>query len=97
MFDRPDRPLYQGVDNIFVGVLLDLDKHLVVTVVDAMRRKILAIRNTHSLSKEGHDLLQRYFHQRQEHSKRRQVDQKAHRHITQTESGLGSAGVASIC
>lgn len=89
LFDRPDRPLYEGVSNIFVGVLLDLDKHLVVTVVDAMRRKVLAVRNTRSISKEGHDLLQRYFRQRQENSKQRQVDQKAHRHIHQTESGLG--------
>ncbi|MBD2093427.1 hypothetical protein H6F67_26655 [Microcoleus sp. FACHB-1515] len=89
LFDRPDRPLYKGVDNIFVGVLLDLDKHLVVTVVDAMRRKVLAIRNSRSISKEGHDLLQRYFHQRREHSKQRQVDQKAHRHVHKTESGLG--------
>ncbi|WNZ25758.1 hypothetical protein HJG54_24920 [Leptolyngbya sp. NK1-12] len=89
LFDRPDRPLYEGVPNIFVGVLLDLDKHLVVTVVDAMRRKILAIRNASSISKEGYDLLQSYFHQRREHSKQRQIDQKAHRPVHQTESNLG--------
>ncbi|BAU13964.1 hypothetical protein LEP3755_45070 [Leptolyngbya sp. NIES-3755] len=88
-FDRPDRPLYEGVPNIFVGVLLDLDKHLVVTVVDAMRRKVLALRNARSISKEGYDLLQRYFRQRREHSKQRQADQKAHRRVHQTESGLG--------
>ncbi|GAB4367888.1 MAG: hypothetical protein Kow00121_06590 [Elainellaceae cyanobacterium] len=89
LFDRPDRPLYEGVPNIFVGVLLDLDKHLVVTVVDAMRRKILAIRNASSISKEGYDLLQSYFHQRREHSKQRQINQKAHRHVHQSESNLG--------
>lgn len=89
LFDRPDRPLYEGVDNIFVGVLLDLDKHLVVTVVDAMRRKVLAIRNAKSISKEGYDLLQRYFRQRREHSEQRQVAQKAQRRVRQTESGLG--------
>lgn len=89
LFDRPDHLLYEGVPNIFVGVLLDLDKHLVVTVVDAMRRKVLAIRNAKSISKEGYDLLQSYFRQRREHSKQRQIDQKAHRHIHQTESNLG--------
>lgn len=88
-FDRPDLQCYEGIPNIFVGVLLDLKKHLVVTVVDAMRRKVLAIRNTRSISEEGHKLLQRYFRQRHEHSKQRQVDQKAHRYICQTESGLG--------
>ncbi len=51
LFNRPDRPLYEGVSNIFVGVFLDLDKHLVVTVVDAMQRKVLAIRNARSVSK----------------------------------------------
>lgn len=89
LFERPDRPAYEGIDNIFVGVLLDLDKHLVVAVVDAMRRKVLAIRNTRSISKEGHALLQRYFRQRREYSKQRQVDQKAHRRVHQTVSELG--------
>jgi hypothetical protein len=89
LFDRPDRLPYEGVANIFVGVLLDLDKHLVVTIVDAMRRKVLAIRNSRSISKEGHALLQRYFRQRREYSKQRQVDQKAHRHVHKTESELG--------
>lgn len=89
LFDRPDRPPYEGVPNIFVGVLLDLDKHLVITVVDAMRRKVLAIRNAQSVSKEGYSLLQKYFRERQEHSKQRQEDQKAHRHQYQTESELG--------
>lgn len=89
LFARPDRPLYEGVSNIFVGVLLDLDKHLVVTVVDAKRHKILAIRQTRSISKEGYKLLQKYFRQRRDHSKQRQIDQKAHRHVHSTESGLG--------
>jgi arginyl-tRNA--protein-N-Asp/Glu arginylyltransferase len=89
-FDRPDRLSYEGVPNIFVGVLLDLEKHLVVTIVDATRRKVLAIRNARSISEEGYNLLQRYFRQRHEHSKQRRVDQKAHRHVHQTESGLGS-------
>ncbi|MCY7273609.1 MAG: hypothetical protein LH702_07655 [Phormidesmis sp. CAN_BIN44] len=54
-----------------------------------MRRKVLAIRSTCTTSKEGHDLLQRCLRQRQEHSRQRQVDQKVHRHVHQTESGLG--------
>ena len=68
------------------------DKHSefgIAAIVDAMRRKVLAIRNTRSISKKGHDLLQRYFRQRQENSKQRQVDQKAHRHVHLTEYGLG--------
>jgi hypothetical protein len=88
-FERPDRPLYEGVPNIFVGVLLDLDKHLVVTVVDAMRRKRLTLRSAPKVSPEGHRLLQKYFRQRQEHSKQRQTDQQAQRRSHQTESGLG--------
>jgi hypothetical protein len=89
LFDRPDRPLYEGIPNIFVGALLDLDKHLVVTIVDAMRQKVLTLRNAHSISAEGYSLLQRYFQQRKKHSAQRQKDQIAHRHIQQTESGLG--------
>ena len=41
LFDRPDPPLYEGVSNIFVGVLLDLDKHLVVTIVAAIPNSTL--------------------------------------------------------
>lgn len=85
----PDHPLYKGIDNIFVGVLLDLKKHVVVTIVDAKRRKVLAIRNARSISEEGYKLLQRYFQKRREHSKQRQIDQKAHRHVYHTESNLG--------
>ncbi|PSB33726.1 type V CRISPR-associated protein Cas12k [Stenomitos frigidus] len=88
-FGRPDRPLYEGVPNIFVGVLLDLDTHLAVTVVDAMRRKRLALRSAPKISSEGYRLLQKYFRQRQEHSKQRQEDQQAQRYSHQTESGLG--------
>ena len=89
LFDRPDLPLYEGISNIFVGVLLDLDKHIVVAVVDAKRRKILAIRQARSISKEGHELLQKYFRQRRDHSKQRKLDQKAHRHVDSSESKLG--------
>jgi hypothetical protein len=55
-FERPDRPLYEGVPNIFVGVLLDLDTHLAVTVVDAMRRKRLTLRSAPKVSPEGYRL-----------------------------------------
>lgn len=96
LFDRPDRPLYKGIDNIFVGVLLDLEKHIVLTVVDAKRSKILAIRSAHSVSEEGYKLRQKYFRQREEHSRQRQVDQKANRYIRRTESGLGQQVASSF-
>lgn len=89
LFDRPDRPLYEGVPNIFVGVLLDLNKHMVVAVVDAMRRKLLGIRNAKSISPEGYKLLKQYFHERQQHSQQRQEDQQAFRRVQYTESALG--------
>lgn len=72
-----------------MGVLLDLDKHLVVAVVDAMRRKRLTLGSARKVSPEGYRLLPKYLRQRQEHSKQRQKDQKAQRRSHQTESGLG--------
>lgn len=96
LFDRPDRPLYVGVPNIFVGVLLDLNKHLVVAVVDAMRRKVLTYRTTRSISPAGYKLLQKYFRQRQHHAHQRQHDQAAHRHIYPTDSNLGQQVVCVL-
>jgi len=89
LFNRPDHPLYKGVANLFIGVSLDLDQYLVVTVVDAMRQKVLTKRNVKQILGKHYHLLQRLRFLKQEHSRQRQKDQKAGRHNRLSEKGLG--------
>ncbi|NJL20090.1 MAG: hypothetical protein HC895_03455 [Leptolyngbyaceae cyanobacterium SM1_3_5] len=89
LFQRADRPLYEGVAHLFIGVCLDLEQHLVVTVVDAMRRKVLTKRIVKQIMGKHYPLLQRYRHLREEHSKQRQQDQKVGRHNRLSETRLG--------
>jgi hypothetical protein len=96
LFKRADRPLYEGVANLWVGVCLDLDQHLMVTVVDAMRRKVLTKRTVKQIMGKHYPLLQRYRRLRQQHSKQRQQDQKAGRHNRLSETDLGEQVACAI-
>lgn len=96
LFNRADRPLYEGVANLFIGVSLDLDRHLVISVVDAMRRKVLTKRNVKQILGKDYPLLQRFRLLKQEHSRQRQKDQKAGRRNHLSEKALGEQVACAI-
>lgn len=96
LFKRADRPLYEGVANLFIGVSLDLDQHLVVTIVDAMRRKVLTKRNVKQILGKDYHLLQRFRLLKQEYSRQRQKDQKAGKRNHLSEKDLGKQVACAI-
>jgi IS605 OrfB family transposase len=72
-YPRPSRPLYQGQDEILVGISMGLDKPATLAVVNVLTDETLAYRSIKQLLGDQYPLLQRA---RQEKSK---VSHEGHR------------------
>jgi IS605 OrfB family transposase len=88
-FPRPSRQLYQGKQNIILGVAMGLDKPATVAIVDGDTGEAIAFRSIKQLLGKNYRLLNRQRQQKQTLSHLRHKAQKRSANNQKGESNLG--------
>lgn len=88
-FPRPSRKLYQGKENIILGVAMGLEKPATVAIVDGNTGKAIAYRSIKQLLGKNYRLLNRQRQQKQALSHLRHKAQKRSADNQKGESNLG--------
>jgi transposase len=88
-FPRPSRKLYQGKENIILGIAIGLEKPATVAIVDSNTGKAIAYRNIKQLLGKDYRLLNRQRQQKQALSHLRHKAQKRSADNQKGESNLG--------
>ncbi len=89
LFPRPSRKLYQGKENIVLGVAMGLSKPATVAIVDGNTGKAIAFRSIKQLLGKNYRLLNRQRQQKQALSRLRHKAQKRASDNQKGESNLG--------
>ena len=75
-FPRPSKPLYQGNQNLVLGVSFGLEKPVAVAIVDLTKEQTITVRSAKQFLGANHNQLSAYRHEQRHNSSQRRKNQR---------------------